>query len=59
MITSKSSGACVGKDSIEGFQFRCTCTIWGCLNEFIAPKLMARAVGIEYERYDFERFLPL
>jgi hypothetical protein len=59
MIASKSSGARVGKDSIEGFQFRCINTMIKNLNSVLAPKLTARADGIESARYDFERFLWL
>jgi len=58
-ITSKSLGAREGKDSIEGFQFRCVNTTMEHFNNLLAPKLMACAAGIEYARYDFERFLWL
>jgi hypothetical protein len=47
------------KDSIEGFQFRCINTMIKNLNSVLAPKLTARADGIESARYDFERFLWL
>jgi hypothetical protein len=47
------------KDSIEGFQFRCISAMVKDLNSVLAPKLTARAAGIESARYDFERFLPL
>jgi hypothetical protein len=30
-VTSKSSGECGGRDSIEGFQFRCTPSMYGIL----------------------------
>ena len=47
------------RDSIEGFQFRCTSTMIEYRDNIFAPKLIACAVGIESARYDFERFLCL
>jgi hypothetical protein len=54
--TSKSSGA-RGEDSIEGFQFWCFVPIHRNSPSLDAPKLSARAAGIESVCYDFDRFL--